>query len=150
MNLRIIVVLATAVALPAAASAEEHECACCPKKHASHEAHGTAATPTVTSGSAPTYDVRFEGVFSGIVVSVMRHQGMDVQLTVGVGEATFEVLVAPIEWLDRQSVAFRIGERLEIVGTQDPAMPNMIIAREIRTPGQTVVLRDNEGKALWN
>ena len=71
--------------------------------------------------------------------------------TVGVGEATFDVLVAPMEWLDRQNVVFRMGEKLEIVGSrQNPAVPNTFIAREIRTPGQTVVLRDNNGKALWN
>jgi hypothetical protein len=161
MNLRTVVMLAAAVAMPAAATAQEHKCGCCANKHASHEAHGTAATPTVpsaepqthdvTPSSTPTYDADYEGLISGIVISVMRHQGMDVQLTVGVGEATYEVLVAPMEWLDRQNVVFRMGEKLEIVGSrQNPAVPNTFIAREIRTPGQTVVLRDNNGKALWN
>ena len=159
-NLRTIAVLAAMVAVPAAAAAQDHKCACCANKHTSHNAHGTAtpgdpsAEPqshAIPPTSVLMYDAAHEGLFTGIVYSVMRHQGMDVQLTVGVGEATFEVLIAPMEWLDRQNVVFRQGEKVQIVGSrQDPAAPNTIIAREVRTTGQTVVLRDSEGKGLWN
>jgi hypothetical protein len=161
MNVRTIAVLAAMVAVPAAAAAQDHKCACCADKHASHKAHGTATTPAAPSvepqaspaapTGAPVYDAAHEGLFTGIVYSVMRHQGMDVQLTVGVGEATFEVLVAPMDWLDRQNIVFRSGEKVTVVGSrQDPAAPNTIIAREIRSTGQTVVLRDSDGKGLWN
>ncbi len=78
------------------------------------------------------------------------HVGMDLLLTVGVGESTFEVLVAPTDWLDRSNVVLRAGETVEIVGAPDPTTPNTIVAREIRSPTQTIVLRDSDGKALWN
>jgi hypothetical protein len=158
MKLRTIAMLTAVVAMPAAATAQDHKCACCANKHASHEAHATTTTPlpsgepqahAATPGHLPTYG-EYEGLFSGIVYSVMRHQGMDVQLSVGVGEETFEVVVAPMDWLDRKNVVFRPGERVEIVGSrQDPAAPHTIIAREIRTASQTVVLRNADGKALW-
>ena len=160
-NLRTIAVLAAMVAVPAAATAQDHKCACCANKHAADNPHGTATTPADPSAEPEThavppptaslYDAEHEGLFTGIVYSVMRHQGIDVQLTLGVGEATFEVLGAPMEWLDRQNVVFRSGERVSIVGSrQDPAAPNTIIAREVWTDGQTVPLRDSEGKGLWN
>ena len=144
-NLRTIAVLAAMVAVPAAAAAQDHTCMCCANKHASHNADGTAtpgdpsAEPqahAIPPTTVPMYDAAHEGLFTGIVYSVMRHQGMDVQLTIGIGEATFEVLVAPMEWLDRQNVVFHSGERVQIVGSrQDQAAPNTIIAREIRTTG---------------
>jgi hypothetical protein len=160
MTLRTFAILAAMVAVPAAATAQDHKCGCCANKHGSHQEHGSTPPPAsapagphdhdATPGPAADYDAAREGLFAGIVYSVMRHPGMDVQLTVGAGEATFEVLVAPIEWLDRKNVVFRSGERVEILGSrQDVSAPNTIVAREIRSSGQTVVLRDHDGKALW-
>jgi hypothetical protein len=153
MNLRTVVVLAAIAALPAAASAQEHKCACC-GNHASHAAAQPAPPAAGPAATAPDvaadYDVEYEGLFAGIVQSVMRHQGMDVQLTLGAGENVFEVIVAPMEWLDRQNVVFRTGETIHVVGTrQNAAAPNTIIAREVRSAQQTVVLRDETGRALW-
>ena len=161
MNLRTLAILAAVVAVPAAATAQDHTCGCCAKKHGSHQEPGTtpppASEPTgphdhnATPGPTASYDAAHEGLFSGIVYSVMRHPGMDVQLTVGVGEASFDVLVAPMDWLDRQNVAFRSGEKVEIVGArQDREAPNTIIAREIRTATGSIALRDPDGRPLWN
>ena len=156
MNLRTVTVLAAVVvALPATAMAEEHKCACCKDKHPSHTTAQPApsAEPHVhgtTASEAPAYDFEYEGSFSGIVLSVMRHQGMDVQLTLGAGENTFEVLVAPMDWLDQKHVVFRTGDKVNVVGSRQEGAPNAIIAREILTADQTVVVRDANGRALWN
>jgi hypothetical protein len=160
MHLRTIAMLATLIALPVTAAAQGHNCGCCANHQASHESHGCAmcqaarSTPpqarAATPGTAPAYHADYEGLFAGTVESVMRHAGMDVQLTVGAGEATYEVLVAPMDWLDRQNVAFRTGEKVDVVGArQDAATPNVIVAREIRSASQTVVLRDADGRPLW-
>jgi hypothetical protein len=152
MNLRTVVALAAIASLPATALAQEHKCACCKDKHAAHaQPAPSAAAPAVTApGTAADYAVEYEGLLAGIVYSVMRHRGMDVQLTLGIGENTYEVIVAPMDWLDRQNVVFRTGEKIDVVGSRrDAATPNTIIAREIRTAQQTIVLRDSEGKALW-
>ena len=126
MNLRTLAVLGLAISLPAAAAAQEHKCACCAK--GGHDAHATTPAPAAppaasnvdphASVAAPPYDVAYEGVFAGVIVSVMRHPGMDVQLTLGVGEKSFEVLVAPMPWLDAKRAVFRPGERVEILGSR--------------------------------
>ena len=154
MHIRTIAVLAAAVIVPAAATAHERQCGCSNDRHAQHEAHGAATSLSAPSsnlegGATPAYDAAQEGPFRGVVYSVTGHVGMDLLLTVGVGEGTLEVLVAPTGWLDRNNVVFRSGETVEIVGAPDPTTPKTIIAREIHTPTQTVVLRDSYGKPLW-
>ena len=159
MNLRTLAVLGLALALPAATAAQEHKCACCAK--GGHEAHATTpapAAPPATSNvdphasvAAPPYDAAYEGVFAGVIVSVMRHPGMDVQLTLGVGEKSFEVLVAPMSWLDAKRAVFRPGERVEILGSRyDRGTGDHLVARELYTVDQTIVVRDAEGRPLWN
>lgn len=156
MRFRMLTILGLTLSLPVAAAAQEHKCGCCAK--GGHADHATAAPPqagteTVPGGglAAPAYDTAYEGLVGGVIYSVMRHPGMDVQLTVGVGEKSFEVLVAPMNWLDRKQVVFRPGERVEIVGArQDHGSGETIVAREIYTADKTIVLRDNEGRPLWN
>jgi hypothetical protein len=101
--------------------------------------------------TGPAYEVRYEGLFAGVIYSVMRHAGMDVELTIGVGEKSFDVVVAPMSWLDAKRAVFRPGERVEIVGARlDRGSGDTIVAREIHTADQTIVLRDSEGRPLWN
>ena len=157
--LRTMTVLTIALALPGVAAAQEHKCACCAKMAAGHDhtAQAPAAAPPAARTqpaprpAAPAYEVEYEGLISGVVHSVMRHEGMDVQLTLGVGETTMQILVAPMDWLDAQQFTVRPGESVEIVGArQSASAADTIVAREIRTGRQTLVLRDSEGRALWN
>ena len=167
MRFHMLAVLGLALSLPVAATAEEHkcgggttappqqhQCACCAKDgHGEHSATPQSRTDGVPQAgvAAPAYDVAYEGLIAGVIYSVMRHPGMDVQLTIGVGEKSFDVLVAPLDWLDAKQVAFRSGERVEIVGVRsDHGSGLTIVAREIHTPDQTIVLRDDQGRPLWN
>ena len=126
MNLKTLAVLGLALSLPALATAQERKCGCCAR--GGHDSHAAAPQPPAAppaasnvphaSALAPPYDFAYEGVFAGVIVSVMRHAGMDVQLTVGAGEKSFEVLVAPMSWLDAKRAVFRPGERVEILGSR--------------------------------
>jgi len=167
MRVHMLAVLGLALALPVAAAAQEHKCGgdaaapaqdhkcgCCAKGgHGDH----TAATPSGADAvphagvAAPAYDVATEGLVSGVIYSIMRHSGMDVQLTIGVGEKSFEVMVAPMNWLDSKQVVFRSGDRVEILGARsEHGSGDTIVAREIHTADQTIVLRDDLGRPLWN
>jgi hypothetical protein len=140
MRLATLVVVGLAFSLPAAAVAEEHRCGCCGKS--AHSDHA-AAVPS-------DYEFQYEGLVDGVIYSVMRHPGMDVQMTIGVGEKSFDVIVAPMDWLDAQHIVFRPGEKIEIVGARgDRGSSNTIVAREIHTTEDTIVLRDNQGRPLW-
>ena len=160
MNVRILTVAALALAVPSALAAQEHKCACC----AGHGSHASAAAPqtpappqpqpqtrAVPRAVPPTYDVEYESLLVGVVESVMRHEGMDVQITLGVGENRMEVIVAPKDWLDANNFVFRPGERIEVVGARHISEPtDTMVAREIRTASATMILRDSEGRPLWN
>ena len=103
MNLRTLAV--SGLALSSARGRRRAGAQVCVLRQGGHEAHATTPAPAAppaasnvdphASVAAPPYDVAYEGVFAGVIVSVMRHPGMDVQLTLGVGEKSFEVLVAP-------------------------------------------------------
>jgi hypothetical protein len=167
MRFHMLAVLGLALALPGAAAAQEHQCAggaaaparehtcaCCAKGgHGDHTAAMPAGADAVPQAgvAAPAYDVATEGLVAGVIHSIMRHSGMDVQLTIGVGEKSFEVLVAPMNWLDSKQVVFRSGERVEILGARsEHGSGETIVAREIHTADQTIVLRDDLGRPLWN
>jgi hypothetical protein len=155
-----------ALLAPIAVNAQDHKgCGCCAQmEHASQGAgccasmHGkhAAASPAPSAGApdavaAPVYDFAYEGLIAGVIQSVMRHPGMDVELTLGVGEQQVDVLVAPMDWLDAREAAFRPGQRIEVVGARlDRGAGDRIVAREIHTPDQTIVLRDSTGRPLWN
>jgi hypothetical protein len=151
MNLRTLAVVGLLLLLPVAARAEGHQCACCAKGGHGERTAAQTPAPTGALSAAPAYDAEYEGLFAGVIYSVMRHSGMDVQLTIGVGEKSFDVLVAPMNWLDSKHVVFRTGERVEIVGARaDRGSGDTIVAREIHTADQTIVLRNTAGQPLWN
>ena len=84
-----------------------------PRRPRPHRLPPRTSTPTQAS-RRPPYEFEYKGLFAGVIISVMRHAGMDVELTIGVGEKSFEVLVAPMPWLDAKRAVFRPGERVEI------------------------------------
>ena len=159
MNAQTLALLgAMVLAAPGLAAADGQKCCA---KDGSHSDHATAAQPPASHPPASTvephatgvapYQIETEGLFTGIVHSVMRHSGMDLELTIGVGEKNVEVLVAPVAWLDAKNAVFRPGERIEIVGARsDRGTGDTIVAREIHTVDQTIVVRDTEGRPLWN
>jgi hypothetical protein len=161
MNARLLALVGVIALIgPGTAAAQEHKCGCCAKGCGSHDhaaapqapaSQAPASSPVPqASAAAPGYDVAYEGRFAGVIHSVMRHAGMDVELTIGIGEKNFDVLVAPVGWLDAKQAVFRTGERVEIVGARwDRGTGDTIVAREIYTPDQTVVVRDSEGRPLW-
>jgi hypothetical protein len=143
-----------ALLAPLAANAQEHKgCGCCAKgAHGNHAAAQPAPQTNTAPDAAvaPTYDFAYEGLVAGVIHSVMRHPGMDVELTIGVGEKNFEVLVAPMKWLDSKQATFRTGQRIEVVGARlELGTGDTIVAREIYTADQTIVLRDSTGRPLW-
>ena len=133
--------------LPVATAAQEHLCGC---HGESADCDHDVAVTRFPAAAAPVYEFQYEGLFSGVIYNVMHHAGVDLQLTIGVGETSFEVVVAASDWLDARHIVFRPGERIQIVGARgDRGSSNTILAREIRTGDQTIVLRDNQGRRFW-
>ena len=142
MRLETLAALAIALSLPTAAAAQEHKLCCAAEQH---------GVDPHASATVPRYDVGQEGLISGVIYSVMRHPGVDVQLTIGVGERSVEVLVAPMEWLDAKRAVFRTGERIAVLGSRyDSGTGEALLARELFTTDQAIVVRDADGRPLWN
>jgi hypothetical protein len=147
MRLATLALLGLTVSLPATAAAQASTCRCCdqPPHHDRAMSHAPSAT-----AASPAYEFQYEGLIGGVIYSVRRQAGLDVQLTIGGGEKSFDVIVAPLNWLDAQHVVFRTGERIEILGTRaDRGSSDTIVAREIHTADQTIVLRDGQGRPVY-
>ena len=53
-------------------------------------------------------------------------------------------------WLPTAAGCFRPGERIEMVGSRDDSARDTFVARELHTADQVLVVRDAEGRPLWN
>jgi hypothetical protein len=129
------------------------QCACAHREHNESEPQGRVV-PTQDAPryekDVPLYEIEFESTLAGIVVSVIQLPGVDVRITIGVGEHMMDVFVAPKEWLDGKNYVFRDGERVEVTGARYISQArDTIIAREIRTDSRTMILRDSAGRPLW-
>ena len=71
-------------------------------------------------------------------------------------DGTIEVRLGPKAWLDSHGYTFAKGDELTIIGakstTHDMAtMTNttVLVARQITKHGETMVLRDENGRPMW-
>ena len=62
-----------------------------------------------------------------------------------------EVHLGPSSWVAKQSVSFKTGDQIEIIGSKvKVAGSDVIVARQIRKGGQTLTLRDTQGISRWS
>ena len=65
--------------------------------------------------------------------------------------ATVEVYVCPKSFLDDMGVAFAKGDQIDLSGSKvKQGDTDLILAREIVKKTDTLVLRDDKGKPVWN
>lgn len=65
--------------------------------------------------------------------------------------STIEVHLGPSSWMAKQSISFRAGDQIEVIGsrvTQEGS--DVIVARQIRKGKQTLTLRDMQGISQWS
>ncbi|MHB9072892.1 MAG: hypothetical protein ACYC6G_05155 [Desulfobaccales bacterium] len=86
-------------------------------------------------------------------LSMGRGGGMSMkfrELLLKTDKGSLIVHLGPTWYLDQQKLAVKVGDTLEVTGSQvtlnnQPA----IIAREVKANGQTVKLRDDQGLPAW-
>ena len=73
------------------------------------------------------------------------------RLVVTTGSESIEVFLCPKSFLDDMGVSFSKGDEVEITGSRvrDDDLDEML-AREVVKGNDTVVLRDKQGKPVWN
>ncbi len=80
----------------------------------------------------------------------MPGMGMGVHLTVKSGTEKTEVHVGPAAFVEK-SMTFKEGDTVEVVGSKVSMMGRTaLIAREVKTDGKVLKLRDENGAPLWS
>ncbi len=99
-----------------------------------------------------TYDAAKENRITGTVQEVEEYycpvtddRGTHLKLTTDHGDVVIHVALA--RFLRRQNIQFVRGDKVEVLGSQ--IKPEAMIARQITRGGDTYILRDPAGKALW-
>ncbi len=87
------------------------------------------------------------------VVEIVRSKGMSggIHVILNTGKESLSVHLGPKWYLDKQSVQLKIGDKIEVKGSKviiDGTQA--IIAREIIKDGNTLKLRDTNGKPFWS
>ena len=105
--------------------------------------------------TAPKYDLATEAKMKGTVEELkLPDKGKDKEaahLTLKTTDATIDVYLCPKSFLDDMGSTLAKGDEVNLTGSkikQDGA--DMILAREVVKGTDTLVLRDDKGKPVWN
>jgi len=104
--------------------------------------------------SSPKYDAQTETKMRGTVDDVRLPSSAKeiVYLVLKTdGGPSVEVYVCPKSFLDDMGVAFAKGDQIDLNGSKvKRGDTDLILAREIVKKTDTLVLRDDKGKPVWN
>lgn len=105
--------------------------------------------------SAPKYDKAAEAKLTVVVddvkVVTAANGQQRIYLIAKDGTETLEIYVAPKAFLDDMSTAFATGDKLEITGSKvKQENTNLMLAREVVSGNNTLVLRDKAGEPVWS
>ena len=108
-----------------------------------------------SAAASPKYDLQSETKFKGTVEEVkLPQKGSQkdaAHLLVKSGTDTMDVYLCPGSFLDDIGVSFKKGDEIELKGSkvkQDAA--DLVLAREVVKGNDTLVLRDEKGKPIWD
>jgi len=75
---------------------------------------------------------------------------MRFHLTLKIGNETYEVHVAPVNFMKIYKAAFHKGDSVEIIGVKTLFKgADAIVPREIKHGEYTLLFRDENGKPIW-
>ena len=116
------------------------------------------AVPTVlllAQAGPPKYDVATEAKFKVTVQDMkLPAKGKEkdaAHLTVTSGADTIDIYLCPKAFLDDMGATFVKGDEVTVTGSkikQDGS--DLILAREVVKGTDTLMLRDDKGKPIWN
>jgi len=105
--------------------------------------------------TAPKYDLATEAKMKGTVEELkLPDKGKDKEaahLTLKTTDATIDVYLCPKSFLDDMGSTLAKGDEVNLTGSkvkQDGV--DLVLARELVKGTDTLVLRDDKGKPVWN
>jgi hypothetical protein len=115
---------------------------------------GVSAAPQHKMFGAEKYDRSKEVTITGIVERVERHRSgshAGLHLLLRTAEKAIEIHVGPVSYLLERRIQFQVGEEITVVGARARfGDETVIVPREIKTPAEIVVLRDENGVPMWS
>src|SRR5262249_28129573 len=114
-----------------------------------------ALSLAMAQSTAPKYDLATEAKMKGTVEELkLPGKGNDKEaahLTLKTTDATVDVYLCPKSFLDDMGSTLAKGDEVNLTGSkvkQDGT--DVILAREVVKGTDTLVLRDDKGKPVWN
>ena len=101
------------------------------------------------------YDLSKEATFKGVVAELADRVcpiggDMRLHLLLKIGNETYEVHVAPVNFMKIYKAAFHKGDSVEIIGVKTQFKgADAIVPREIKHGEYTLLFRDENGKPIW-
>ena len=106
--------------------------------------------------SVPKYDVHTETKMKGTVEEIRlpakENERKEVaHLILKTGTDTVDVYLCPTSFLDDMGVSFSKGDEISLTGSKvKQGEADLVLAREVVKGTDTLVLRDDKGKPVWN
>ncbi len=105
--------------------------------------------------AAPKYDTATESKFKGTIEDLkLPPKGSEKQiayLTIKSGTDTLEIYLCPKSYIDDMGVSFAKGDEIAFTGSKiKQGDADMVLAREVVKGTDTLVLRDDKGKPVWD
>ena len=103
----------------------------------------------------PKYDISKEATFKGVVGELGDHVcpiggDMRFHLALKIGNESYEVHVAPVNFMKIYKATIHKGDPVEIIGVKTEFQGvDAIVPREIKHGGYTLLFRDEKGKPIW-
>jgi len=111
--------------------------------------------PAHSQSGAPKYDATTETKMKGTVedlkVPEKGHEKEIVHLVMKNGDETVDIYLCPKSFMDDMGVTFSKGDEIAFTGSKvKQGGADMVLAREVVKGQDTLVLRDDKGKPVWN
>jgi hypothetical protein len=111
------------------------------------------ACTSVAQNSPPKYDTKTEAKLKGTVeeLKVPSNAKEITHLLVKNGTDTLDLYLCPKSFMDDMGVSFAKGDEVAITGSKvKNGEAEMMLAREVVKGTDTLVLRDDQGKPVWD
>jgi hypothetical protein len=112
-----------------------------------HPAYAQSGTPKYDA----TTETKMKGTVEDLKVPEKGHEKEIVHLVMKNGDETVDIYLCPKSFMDDMGVTFSKGDEIAFTGSKvKQSGADMVLAREVVKGQDTLVLRDDKGKPVWN
>lgn len=96
------------------------------------------------------YERHHEAHIKGVIEGVSVTPDSNVHLQLKSDRGPIDIVAAPARYLKSMDIRFAAGDAIEVIGCKHKTEAGLIVqAREITRNGDTMLMRDDKGKPVW-